>query len=149
MRKSIFIQNMDKVWSHNALPSNWKMGLNQFSDYTPTEFQQLYLMASQNCSATERVARKGWFDEPVYKRMPRHVDWRRRGNFVTPVKNQAHCGSCWTFSSTGCLESAIAIHVKGHPLLTLSEQQLVDCAGAFDDHGCNGGFPSHAFEYIH
>lgn len=32
--------------------------------------------------------------------------------------------------------------------MTFSEQQLVDCAGAFDNHGCNGGLPSHAFEYI-
>ena len=30
----------------------------------------------------------------------------------------------------------------------VSEQQLVDCAGAFDTKGCDGGLPSHAFEYI-
>lgn len=25
---------------------------------------------------------------------------------------------------------------------------MVDCAQAYDNHGCNGGLPSHAFEYI-
>ncbi|NXI32190.1 CATH protein, partial [Sterrhoptilus dennistouni] len=56
------------------------------------------------------------------------------------------CGSCWTFSTTGCLESAIAIATG--KLLSLAEQQLVDCAQAFNNHGCSGGLPSQAFEYI-
>ncbi|NXG69660.1 CATH protein, partial [Baryphthengus martii] len=77
---------------------------------------------------------------------PDSIDWRKEGNYVTPVKNQGPCGSCWTFSTTGCLESAIAIATG--KLLSLAEQQLVDCAQAFNNHGCSGGLPSQAFEYI-
>jgi cathepsin H len=65
---------------------------------------------------------------------------------VSPVKNQAHCGSCWTFSTVGALEAHVLI--KYQTFRNMSEQQLVDCAGAYDNHGCHGGLPSHAFEYI-
>jgi len=53
----------------------------------------------------------------------------------------------WGFgSTTGALEAAYAqAFGKG---ISLSEQQLVDCAGAFNNFGCNGGLPSQAFEYI-
>lgn len=33
-------------------------------------------------------------------------------------------------------------------MMTLAEQQLVDCAQNFNNHGCQGGLPSQAFEYI-
>jgi len=39
--------------------------------------------------------------------------------------------------------------IKYGTLATYAEQQLVDCAGAFDNYGCNGGLPSQAFEYVH
>ncbi|XP_045889126.1 pro-cathepsin H-like isoform X1 [Micropterus dolomieu] len=60
--------------------------------------------------------------------------------------SQGFCGSCWTFSTTGCLESVNAIATG--KLIPLSEQQLIDCAKAFNNHGCLGGLPSQAFEYI-
>lgn len=51
-----------------------------------------------------------------------------------------------TCSTTGALEAAYAQEYGKN--ISLSEQQLVDCAGAFNNSGCNGGLPSQAFEYI-
>uniref|UniRef100_A0A671RV13 Pro-cathepsin H-like n=1 Tax=Sinocyclocheilus anshuiensis TaxID=1608454 RepID=A0A671RV13_9TELE len=140
-RLQTFLENKKKIERHNAGNHKFSMGLNQFSDMTFTEFKKSYLLTEpQNCSATRgnHVSSNGPY--------PDMIDWRTKGHYVTDVKNQGACGSCWTFSTTGCLESVTAIATG--KLLQLAEQQLVDCAGAFDNHGCNGGLPSHAFEYI-
>ncbi|KAM1054351.1 hypothetical protein ACFX2I_001706 [Malus domestica] len=77
--------------------------------------------------------------------LPESKNWKEEG-IVTPVKDQGHRGSCWTFSTTGALEAAY-VQTFGKQI-SLSEQQLVDCAGDFNNNGCNGGLPSQAFEYI-
>ncbi|KAL2088805.1 hypothetical protein ACEWY4_015704 [Coilia grayii] len=140
-RLHIFTQNRRRILQHNAGRHSFTMALNQFSDLTFAEFKKAFLLHEpQNCSATTGTYR---YQAGPY---PDSVDWRARGNYVTPVKTQGHCGSCWTFSTTGCLESVTAIATG--KLLELSEQQLIDCAKDFNNHGCFGGLPSQAFEYI-
>jgi len=77
--------------------------------------------------------------------LPDSLDWREK-NVVNPVKDQAQCGSCWAFSTVGSIESRWAI--KTGTLLSLSEQELVDCEHNNGDAGCDGGLMDDAFEWL-
>ncbi|XP_068659638.1 cysteine proteinase 2-like [Aristolochia californica] len=139
-RFGIFVESLELIYSVNRKPLPYTLGINQFADMSWDEFQAHRLGASQNCSAAARTNHR--LREVV---IPETKDWREDG-IVSPVKAQGHCGSCWTFSATGALEAAYT-QATGKEIL-LSEQQLVDCAFGFDNNGCRGGLPSHAFEYI-
>jgi len=80
--------------------------------------------------------------------LPASVDWRKRGK-VNHIKDQGYCGSCWTFSTAGTMESSYAVQ-KGH-LYSFSEQEIVDCVTGANykiDQACNGGWTGDAFNFI-
>lgn len=139
-RFSNFVESLRLIKSHNKKNLPYKLSLNEFADMSWEEFRGQMLGAAQNCSATTKG--NHMLTDAI---LPPVKDWREDG-IVSPVKNQGSCGSCWTFSTTGALEAAYT-QAFGQDI-SLSEQQLVDCAGAFNNFGCNGGLPSQAFEYI-
>jgi len=144
-RRRVYEENVAEINEINAMNLSWTAGVNAYSDLTWDEFKAYFNLDTgldpQHCSATGRNGKSLPITEPI----PDSVDWRKQ-NMVVGVKNQGSCGSCWTFSTTGAVESAWAI--AGNKLTSLAEQQLVDCAGGFDNHGCNGGLPSQAFQYL-
>ena len=143
-RLEIFSDNLKKITEHNKLTKegnqSYYLGIGPFSDLTQKEFSHKYL--------------NSFFDKktnscPIYTSqglsIPSSMDWREH-NAVTPVKDQGQCGSCWAFSTTGAVEGIQAI--KTGNMVSLSEQQLVDCSRSYGDMGCYGGLMTNAFEYI-
>lgn len=66
--------------------------------------------------------------------------------FLKQIKNQGSCKSSWAFSATGTLEGQL--YKASRQLVSLSEQQLLDCTEAFGNNGCYGGVTSNAFTYV-
>uniref|UniRef100_A0A6B2E5P4 cathepsin L n=1 Tax=Phlebotomus kandelakii TaxID=1109342 RepID=A0A6B2E5P4_9DIPT len=153
MRFEIFKDNKHKIARHNQRFEDgkvtFKMGLNKYADLLHHEFvgrlNGFNKTAFNNHIAEHRVELGATFIEPANVEVPETVDWRTKGA-VTGVKDQGHCGSCWSFSATGALEGQ---HFrKTGVLVSLSEQNLVDCSSSYGNNGCNGGLMDNAFQYI-
>ena len=139
-RKGVYEANLELIDAHNRGNHTWSMSINKFADMTASEFRARYVGGYNDAYVPKNYKMAG-----LRTTLPASVDWVSAGA-VGPVKNQEQCGSCWSFSSTGALEGAWYI-AKGE-LVSLSEQQLIDCSTAEGNQGCNGGMMDYAFQYV-
>jgi cathepsin L len=150
-RFAVFRQNLDYINGYNALNTGVTLGVNEFADLTHEEFLKRYTglnisLATAPATTENVVVPPRNYTCPAGSIAPNSsCDWRG-SNAVTPIKNQGQCGSCWAFSTTGSVEGATAL--KSGKLVSLSEQNLVDCSRAEGNEGCNGGLMTQAFTYI-
>ena len=137
-RYEVFRRNvMDTFKEENSL---YRTGITKFSDLTKQEFSKIYLNLNYDALAMAN------FDPTIVKisnAAPDAYDWRDYGR-VSPVKDQASCGSCWAFSTIANLEGLY--YAKKGVMKTFSEQMLVDCDTS--DSGCNGGLMQYAFTWL-
>lgn len=147
-RFHVFLENKHLISRHNQKAArgerSYTLSLNEFADILPHEFVQI--MNGYKYHMKKQLNESGsLFLTPSFLKVPDAVDWRKH-DLVTPVKNQGQCGSCWAFSSTGSLEGQHARKTKR--LVSLSEQNLVDCSETFGNKGCGGGLMDNAFKYV-
>jgi len=144
VRRGIWEDNVAYIQTHNleadrGLHTFW-LGENEYADMTNEEFRNQmngYVMSGER--------RSGELHVPSVTAVNDTVDWRTKG-YVTAIKNQERCGSCWAFSTTGSLEGQT--FKKTNKLVSLSEQNLVDCSKKEGNKGCEGGLMDNGFTYI-
>ncbi|XP_045613846.2 digestive cysteine proteinase 1 [Procambarus clarkii] len=140
-RKRVFQTNLQHIVNLSKGNSTHNVAMNEFGDMTNAEFKK-----KMNGYVPSSSREANTVFSPQTRVLPAAVDWRTRG-YVTPVKDQLECRSCWTFSTTGSLEGQL--FRKTGQLVSLSEQQLLDCAGGmYYNHGCYGGSMNNAFNYL-
>lgn len=146
-RMQIYANNRDMISEHNRRhqlnQTSYTMALNQFADLLKHEYHKGCMLQSSSLLRSGYGPHANFVDRIAT--LPATVDWRLKGA-VTEVKDQSQCGSCWAFATTGTLEGQ---HFrKTGSLVSLSEQNLVDCTGEFGNDGCHGGLPDHALQYV-
>jgi cathepsin L len=148
-RKLIFAENLKRIENHNYLYerglASFSMGINQFSDMEVDEFSRMMNGFKNPNVGEKKVKGSAYLPLNDLPELPKWVDWTKKG-YVTEVKDQKQCGSCWAFSATGSLEGQ-TFHKTGK-LVSLSEQNLVDCSREEGNEGCGGGYMDYAFQYI-
>lgn len=140
-RSQLFKKTLAALATENSKNENtFRLALNKFADWTPAEFKRV--LSYRPLGKNTKVA-------PLTNvELPTSIDWRDH-NAINPVRDQGQCGSCWAFSAVGAMEPRAFIKgIDTYGLLSLSEQQLVDCAGgSYGNEGCNGGDMGAAFQY--
>ncbi len=136
-RFEVFKRNVMAAFTENA---SYQTGITKFSDLTQQEFAKTYLNLNYDAMA---VANFNPYVVQVKNAAPDAWDWREKG-YVSPVKDQGSCGSCWAFSTVGNLEGLY--YKEKQTMVTMSEQMLVDCDTY--DSGCNGGLMENTFTWL-
>lgn len=141
-REHAFVHNVRYIHSMNRAGLSFSLAVNSLSDRSVPE------LARMRGRQRGKTPNRGLpFPTQLYAgvQVPESLDWRLYGA-VTPVKDQAICGSCWSFATTGAVEGALFL--KTGSLQVLSQQMLVDCSWGFGNNGCDGGEEWRGYEWI-
>jgi len=118
-KKHTFKHNLRYINSMNRKRLTYRLALNHFADQSPSELRRLRGRSKPKPGQkAHKNNGKAFVSKINVRDLPTEMNWRLRGA-VTPVKDQAVCGSCWSFGSTGTIEGAVFMKT-GH-LVRLSQ----------------------------
>ncbi|KAM9461482.1 digestive cysteine proteinase 2 [Clarias gariepinus] len=149
-RRAIWEKNNNLIEDNNRRffigMSKFSMAMNKYGDLTRLEYNQLLgAKVKGNAYKKGKTANARKLRYHAQSLRLTSIDYRQMG-YVTEIKDQGYCGSCWAFSTTGAIEGQM-FKTTGQ-LISLSEQNLVDCSRPYGTYGCNGAWMANAYDYV-
>lgn len=153
-QRKLFKESIERVVKHNSMNDTWVSNLNHLSHLT---LEEKVAFTPKIVQPDDTPARRTFQEEPsLVKRAITNVsigiDWTNytmagtnKTNFISPVKDQGQCGSCFAFSATGLYEAMILIASKGVYNVSLSETYAMFLAGQY----CGGGGAANVFQAVY
>ncbi|XP_003968362.1 dipeptidyl peptidase 1 [Takifugu rubripes] len=145
----LYKHNVDFIETINKVQSSWKAV--PYPELETFTREELFNRAGGFASRIPIRVHPTNVDPELAKKaaaLPELWDWRNvEGvNFVSPVRNQGSCGSCYCFATMGMLEARLRILTNNSQSPVLSPQQVVSCSEY--SQGCDGGFPYLTGKYV-
>jgi len=142
LTKILFKQNPEFIRQLNSAQSLWTAS--HYTDFESKSLDEIMKISGGRKSVLHSRQKPAKVTPELQKlaaTLPAEFDWRNRNgvNYMSPVKAQGSCGSCYSFASTGMLEARLRIMTNNTVQDILSEQDIVDCS--IYSQGCDGGFP--------
>ncbi|KAF0695642.1 Aste57867_13536 [Aphanomyces stellatus] len=163
-RQQALAKSAAVIEEHNTNPHrSYTMKWNAMSDLTDNEYiARLKTMPDAVVLPHHHRQHDSRVLSSIAADFPRSVDWSTKdgGKYVTPIKNQGTCGSCWAFTGAAVVESMVAIATNTRAI-PLSVEQILTCSGGLQhvqseypnrmissSKGCDGGMTFLAYEYL-
>jgi cathepsin B len=130
---------------NNHVNATWTAGHNKYFKGTTLRY------AKSLCGTLRggpRLPAKRYL--PTVQDIPASFDSRTKWSSICPstaeVRDQAACGSCWAFGAVEAMTDRTCIASNGKNKPHLSAQDMLCCCNSCGM-GCNGGYPSAAWDY--
>ncbi|XP_038056790.1 digestive cysteine proteinase 2-like [Patiria miniata] len=141
-RKVQFTHNVRLIHGNNRQGLSYSLAVNHLADRFDDE---LRMMRGRRPSKGPVGGAPFTMEDFKIMDPPTSLDWRLSGA-VSQVKDQAICGSCWSFGAAEAIEGAY--FMKNKKMVRFSQQNLMDCSWGYGNDACNGGDETLAYQWV-
>ena len=143
--ENLKIADQRQIEEHNA-GGNAVHGVTIFSDLTHDEFKtRLGFKRNLKSVRSSNNTTAGSGSVGSCSVTSTAVDWT--DVYISGVRSQGYCGSCWAFATAGQVQADNA-RIFGGSIQTYSPEQMVQCSTEQGNNGCDGGDYAGSYEYL-